>query len=376
MGNGAKNFKSHKIAIVCFATSWVDPWDQDSYRSFLSGSEESVLNICRVLTSQNHQVSVFANPPDHSIWSQEGSNPKYYKVDDFFNPIINKSLKFDLVIMWRRFDFNRIAPHLTDRIYLWLHDIPKAEKKTITLDARFKGTFFLSDFHQELYKKKYPELFDYPFVISGNGINKDHFPLEPQQRAIKKKPYRFAYISNWGRGLEILIYLWPRIYSHNKKAELYIYYGDQTYGLLTSERLNRLKWGIENLKDMGVTLVGAVGHERLAEDLTHEISSVLYPNPTLTETFCISIVKAMYAGCFIVSSLQGAVKEILCPGNYSVPHFNDLKYVDDFADLVIKMLDQLENKNDSFIQEQRLKNIEWAQKYTWEQVVQKWATLF
>jgi len=365
-----------KIAIVCFATDWVKPWDQDSYKSFLSGAEEAVINICNVMVKQDYLVSVFANPPFDSSWLREDSNPRYYRAEDFFDENLNKDFKFDHVIMWRRIDFDRVPIHITNNIYSWRHDIPSPNRKLSRLDKRFKGTFFLSKFQYDLYQKNHPELMKYPFVISGNGINLDHFPLTPENRILKKNKFRLAYISNWHRGLEAVIYLWPKIFKHNPNVELYVYYGDQTYGLMDEKRLNRLKKAMEAYKSMGVRVIGGVDHERLASDLAHEISVVIYPNTTLTETFCISIIKAMYAGCVVITSEMGALKEVLCPGNYTIESINSLEHVNEFGNLTLKTLDQIQEFESSFIQEQRKKNILWAKKYTWEAVFESWSSLF
>jgi hypothetical protein len=127
-------FKTKDIAILCFYQK-TTMWDQDSENDPIGGSEEAVINMCRILTRMGHRVFVFGNPPRNSRYLKPGSNPRYAESFDYLvkSPEINpfypdnvtrrpNGTQFDHVICWRHCNFLEASRH-SPNVYLWLVEL-------------------------------------------------------------------------------------------------------------------------------------------------------------------------------------------------------------------------------------------------------------
>lgn len=72
-------------------------------------------------------------------------------------------------------------------------------------------------------------------------------------------------------------------------AKLRIFYGRETWGNWSVEKMNQISQRIDQLKSKGVSEEGMVGHLKLAEALKNA-GILLYPCQTYSETFCIAVV--------------------------------------------------------------------------------------
>jgi len=211
------------IAIVCYKDKNVNPWDPDTIKNGIAGSEEAVINVTDLLIKKGNKVTVYGNPPKTSKYSH------YVDIDLLGN------IKHQVIIAWRRTDFSYLAQY-ANKVYFWPHDIPFNEIKSEELKY-LAGCFFLSKYQKLRYIEQNILINTIQYVICGNGINPSHFSNPLKQ---ERKPYSCAYISNYARGLTLLLDIWPTIKSKFPKATLDIYYGRNTFGLLNDEGLNKI----------------------------------------------------------------------------------------------------------------------------------------
>jgi glycosyltransferase involved in cell wall biosynthesis len=116
-----------------------------------------------------------------------------------------------------------------------------------------------------------------------------------------------SYTSTPFRGLQVLIHVYPEVRRQFPTAELEVfssmkvYYQEEEAGDSFAPLYHQCR------QTPGVRYVGSVNQPRLAEEL--KAASILaYPN-TFPETSCISVMEAMAAGLFVVTTEQGALPE-------------------------------------------------------------------
>ena len=63
-----------KIAILGYQNNLVAPWDPDTTKTGLPGSEECVVYASMELAKRGHEVIVFMDPPRNSIWKTKRQN--------------------------------------------------------------------------------------------------------------------------------------------------------------------------------------------------------------------------------------------------------------------------------------------------------------
>jgi len=347
--------KKPKLAIYC-GNGWMK-WDPNSVKKGISGSEEAVIYASEVLAKKGYQVTIYGCPPENSLYSVSNSNPRYINCSEFI-----KDSGFDILIVWRCQNFNDWTIGKAKYVYYWLHDIGTHDIP-FQVPKQTNGVFFLTDYH----RKTYPQI-DTSYCIAGNGIKIDHFV--PHWNS-KRDLYKCIYASNYSRGLNILLYVWPDIRKAVPKATLDIYYGRETYNTLDKTSLNEMIKLIESYKSLGVTEKGKVGHEELAKAMC-QASVWTYPCNNYSETFCITATKAQAAGMIPVCTDLGGLKETVNPLSSFIIK-NDIKTIagiNEFKNTVISTLMNIEQH-----EIKRNLCIDFAKNWTWEHVVDKWLEL-
>ena len=352
------------IAVLGYSSQLVAPWDPFSCDSGLPGSEECVVYATQELARQGHTVTVYMNPPVNSLWSASLINPRWIHVSQWSNP--NNTRRYDLVLMWRRYDMY-VGQQRGKIVFSWLHDSPNNVKDNF---PPFHGLCVLSQHHyQQL--AAIPQLTIIPHTISGNGLLLTQF-TEPMSFT---NSYSMGYFSNYARGLELLLYIWPTIRKEFPLATLDIYYGRETWGILSQERMNKLVAIIESYKTMGVTERGKVGHIALANAMQNT-SVWCYPCTDPGETFCITAVKCQAAGCIPVTTRIGALAETIhkdAPSIDSITNAADLML---YQQLLLQTLKRIRDSDPILLIQERRKYIAYGQQYTWKACIDKWLTLY
>lgn len=342
------------IAIMCYKIKLVGQWDIDSSLKGITGSEEAVIYASRILSEKGHQITVYGEPPDNSLHSLPFANPRFVNIDTFSND----GKKYDVIIFWRRTDFT-IAKNRGKYVLFWPHDPPTGKFAVEGLD----GCLFLSEYQRDKFYEINPDLREIPHTVCGNGFWQDQFPSP----AKFTNPYSCMYASNYSRGLEILLKIWPDIYAEFPQATLDIYYGRQTWGQLSKEKMAEIDTLIKNYEKKGVKEHGIVGHQVLA-DAMQTTSILAYPCISSGETFCITVLKAQVAGMVPVTTRIGALKETVSPEAPTLDMENDDLGKRKYRKLLLHTMRNIDNYD-------RNKFVEFGNKYTWENCVHCWLKL-
>jgi len=364
-----------RVAIVCTYDQRLLPWDPFTVTTGLTGSEEAVVYLGMELANFNCRVDIYAMPPRYSPWRLKIANPRYY---DAFMPL---SDGYDIIIVWRYPQLiPRVIPHGTT-ILLWPHDIlSQAHPELKGLD----GVLWLSQYQRQQYCRVDPQFSSYPNIIYGNGIPVPFRESESELYRTPRPPRSCIYGSNYGRGLSILLEIWPTIFERFPDVTLDIYYGANTWGTLSKEKEAKILKRIADLQPFGVREHGLVGHEELM--MAYARSSFwLYPC-IIPEVYCITALRAQYAGCIPVICRGEALNETVHPEAPSVNRStSDImclvqnidtltsttgqlpSFIQEYKDLLLRTLERAE----TITEKEREKYYLFAKDKTWESVAEK-----
>lgn len=335
------------IVIFTGIVPLVQPWDPDTIKKGITGSEEAVIYISQQLAALGYKVLVLGDPPEGSPHTLPNANPRFLNVNK-----ARFTEKFDAAIAWRMPSMGKQLKSIAKKVYLWPHDILYQHVTNEEIDF-FDDVFWLSDWQRRQWMTVNPNFAKFTRIY-GNGVKEEQFhPV--QERA---NPYSCIYGSNYARGLEILLDLWPCIQERQPKATLDIYYGWQHWGNLTPEKEVKMRKQVEKLSN--VTDHGLVSHEEL--NRAYGASSFWTYPCIAAETFCISGLRAQLAGAVPVIIQGSALPE-------TVRHGYKCSGPKDYLQTLLKAFDDAEkittedrHKMGNFIRK----------KYTWNQVASKW----
>lgn len=167
--------------------------------------------------------------------------------------------------------------------------------------------------------------------------------LEQLITAKQELPLTLAYTSTPGRGLELLLDVFPLVQSQFPECRLKIFSSMKVYQLDDAEDpYQELYQRFQCLP--GVEYYGSLPQEQLANELK-SVNILCYPN-TFPETGCIAVMEAMASGCQIITSDLGALSETTGGFATLIPITDDwYAYKIEFANAVIKAISEIIDKD-------------------------------
>lgn len=347
--------KQKSICIFTALFPNVKPWNPDSIQTGVTGSEEAVIYMSQQLAELGYKVDVvFYNGEAHdSPYSHPSANPRFIHVSQ-----IGTIDWFDAAVAWRMPCCGKLLRDVARKVYYWPHDRDNGEIQNEDIDA-YDDVLWVSQWQREQAISHSPGYSKFTKVF-GNGINEKQF--EPIKE--RSNPYSCIYASNYARGLETLLDLWPSIKEHEPRATLDIYHGWESSGWLTPEpdKEAKMRMQIATLPD--VFEHGKVGHEQLNQAYA-AASFWCYPC-NFWETFCISALRAQLSGAVPVIIEGSALSETVRTG------YKCSRPEDYFATLMRAFQDA-----EKITLEDRRKMGEFVLKeFTWREVACKWKNLF
>lgn len=341
-----------KLAIVTYHCLGMQQWDPESINSGITGSEESVIYISKELALLGYQVYVLGNPPPNSPHSKEEANPRYVGTD------FNDGTRFDIAISWRMPDAAEKLKKRSDLVYFWPHDTysyPLTKKQI----EDFDGVLWLSEWQRMDWIKYNPGFSQFKSIF-GNGIPPDQFAAVEE----RENPYSCIYGSNYARGLDLLLTIWPAVKQQYPLATLDIYYGWQHWGLLSREKEAEMRDKVIKLGPLGVKEHGLVSHEELNKAYGRA-SFWTYPC-VAPETFCITALRAQLSGAIPVIIDGSALVETVKSGYKCLNP-------EEYLSLLLKAMGEVDKYS---LKERKQLGEFILTDYSWKKIAEKWNSLF
>ena len=346
------------LVIHTGAIDWC--WDPRT-NTKISGSEVMAIRMAKKMVSLGYRVFLFGSflDDDHGIDHQCVDEGVQYIDYSYFAEFSMKYVIDHLVV-------SRFLSHLVYyenilNVYLWVHDIlPQIQKNSPlfqTHPVKFRGMMVLSPWHAEYVQQRMGTPSSLTWV-SRNAIEASRFVDDGQ---VVRQSFRFIYTSDAFRGLGHLLEMLPALHERYPQMELYVF-----------TRLEHLQdaWRKQIEEMPYVKLHPRVSQEQLA--LEWRKSDVwLYPTD-FEETYCISALEAMAAGCLVATTRLAGLKNTVGDRGITVdPPISSLSVRDELMKKLCFVLDRPDVK-ERYVQKAR----EWALRQTYDSLAVEWHRWF
>jgi hypothetical protein len=319
----------------------------------ISGSEYMAMNMAKEFAKKDYNVFVFGNFEGEGVDYQQIDEDVQYLDCKVFTSFATKYYIDYLIVS--RYTQNLVYYNNINQVYLWVHDItPLSGEHNIffqTHPKKFKGVITVSNWHKSIFMLKtgIPENM---VIVSRNAIYKERF-----KKVEKKIPYRFIYMSDATRGLNNLVDMIPKIKERYPQTTLVIYCKIEDVEDKTLKKIKTLEYITINPR----TTQDTISLELLKSDVW------LYPTE-FKETYCISALEAMAAGCLVATvKLAGLIDTV---GDRGITINPDESW-DLLLERLFNVLDDPDEKN------RYISNAaKWALDQTYEKLVIEWENFF
>jgi len=371
-----------KIANIIISDSWgeITP---EALNKGIGGRDGALIYLSREWAKQGHEVTSFVPVERGQRFGQgyEGDFPfsgyHEYIPLNLTKPML-ANFDWDVAIAWECpsvFADERVR----ERIKLKVTEMQVAHLSSYEQQALEKYCdvlAVLSEWAGDLLLHSGLEFDKENIQVFPNGVDIKRYPKEFVEQKLKSPVFdnpHFVYSSSPDRGLWQLLQSWPYIREEFPKAKLSVCYGVKKW-------TEHVKWAhsrpgemavqlIELMKQPGVTDLGKIGQDRLAE-LQMEADAWLYPLDSIqsTETGCITAIENAAAMNPIITTDCDCMEDEFGKIGTIVPLPFDAAQ---FAQAAIDVL-----HDEDFMEYQREAGREFAEKRDWGLISQQWLQYF
>jgi glycosyltransferase involved in cell wall biosynthesis len=293
-GDGLKNLpEADEVVISCLPGSCAYLWDDKVYKEKgIGGSETAAVEVAEFMANAGHKVIVFN---DRESVRVSPSGVEYRPNEEMKTYFLEKKPKVH--IAWRHNQKLTDAP-----TYLWCHDLTTRGGENHDV---YDKILCLTDFHKN-YVQIIQNIPEEKIQVTRNGIDPSRFV---GANLAAKNLNKVIFPSSPDRGLDRAINICEAARERSgHPIELHVFYGFD----------NLRKYGMGEMADFlegeckkrdWIKLHGNVEQRVLAKHMM-ESSVWLYPADFI-ETFCITAIEALSAGCYPVAREIGALKNTL-----------------------------------------------------------------
>jgi len=302
----------------------------------LGGTQSSVCFLLKYLAKE-HEVYLFNQCNNISV----DCNVKIYPLEKLE---LLLEMKPEFVIVVNDLTFNielltKLKENGSKFLVYFQHYIDQPISLTFTdqkLKHLYDGYIFVSNFQKERFIGTY-DLDDRKCYVLLNGIGE---PFEKLLMTEQKKERVITYCSTPFRGLHLLIDIFPKVKEKYPDLKMKIFSGMNLYQESNDETIKGIIEKLKTLKDVYVS--DGVSQTVLAKELEN-VMILAYPN-IFEETSCITVLQCMAAGCIILTSDLGALKETTYDNNFLINFDQSTeKYVEEFTKKLEYILDDYDN---------------------------------
>jgi glycosyltransferase involved in cell wall biosynthesis/GR25 family glycosyltransferase involved in LPS biosynthesis len=347
--------------IICFSIGYTPDFNQNLNGVY--GAEFALKNLAEEF-SNTHKVCIFG-----CMLNETCVNNVFYYNSNSLNKFMTENT-VEIMIISRYINHFLEFDNKAKKTYIWLHDtvahsawnglfMPQEGKFLLqNIIHKIDGIVVLTEWHKEFVKLHYSLDPDKIYII-GNAIDTSRY-----NKQVERVKNRFIYTSNPNRGLRELVFNFSKIKEKLPDAELWVYRGEDDFKGEYKDFLELMKT-IPYIKFMG-----RVDNNELVE---HQMKSDFWYYPTnWAETYCISALECMAAGCICITSNLAALKDTV--GDRGILLKNSIHSANYFEEAENKIV---EIANDDRLKEHfRSKGIEWARNQSWKLRAKEWLQLF
>jgi glycosyltransferase involved in cell wall biosynthesis len=339
--------KKMDLPIFCIVTDggW-EPWTgKDIETKGMGGSETWIIEMARHISeTRKFHVVVFCKTNTPEFYGSVGYNP----IEMFHEFITQTEVEHCVVSRYTQYIPVAIHSHVKN-IYVVFHDLLLPEL-VIPIDPKIKKIFGLSQWHQNLIKKTFPQ-FEVDYI--NYGVDQELFS---SKQKVKNK---FIYSSFPNRGLVVLLKLWPKIIKMVPDATLDIYCNleQEWVNTVAPEMMKEIK-NLLKINKTGIHVHGWVSKSVLAD--AWKCAEYLFYPCIFEETFCLTAMEAAISKTFVISNNLAALSETIHQRGLIV---NGNPLTQEWQEACISLLKGL---TETFKQQKIEENYQWAKERSWK----------
>jgi len=308
----------------------------------VGGTETVIIQAAKALAERGHDVSVYIKCNFPSIYDKV----RYYKFQDYVPS------EEDVLIGFENFPVNYNAAKV-------INYVNRPYTDDVLRYPNVDKIFVVSNWHRDLFASTLPAELVSKMEVIISGVA-DYFYMED----VEKQKYNISYSGHPGKGgMSSLVPVVERLKLRFKEAELHVYGGGALWGWNNDQYRPIYDKMIHN----GVLYHGQIGKEDLALRL-NQAKIYLYPVANHhKETFCLGILEAMAAGCVVIASNSGNVRNLVADKGFIIE--GDIQHYSWAMEATEKIAELFENPEllDKMGKESR----EYAKQFTWEKTAEQ-----
>ncbi|TAL09578.1 MAG: tetratricopeptide repeat protein [Nitrospirae bacterium] len=308
----------------------------------LGGSQSALCYLAEELGKRGHAVALY----NLTKTPGESCGVKCFNMTQ--TPVSEYS-QYDVVVILNLGDpevarLIRSAVETRTRILLWTQHNPNQPAVRGMADvgahSAWDGFIMVSRWQAEYYKQAFG-VHPARIKIIGNAVSpvfENLFTTLDAITAQKPWPPVMCYTSAPYRGLDVLIEAFPRIRAAIPGATLKVYSSMGAYGFAENQDDYAPLYARCRATE-GVEYIGSVAQSVLADELK-KATCLAYPS-IFRETSCISVMEAMVAGCIIITSDLGVLRETTAGfAHLLAPPSDRARHAELYADFAVGVLDR------------------------------------
>ena len=307
----------------------------------VGGTQTIIVNIARKLAKRGHEVTAYikCNFPD--IYD----GVKYYQHYDY------KPSGEDVLIGFEsfpKFDNAKKAFNWSTRIAI----------KDVAKYPDIDNLIVLSEWHRDRYASELPNELVKKMVVIEPGVRDRFF------QDTKKWEFSITYAGHpYKGGMEALIETAKRLKPKMPNCQIHAYGGGKLWGW--DDKQYRPLY--DKLVHSKILYHGQSGKERMIKQFNGS-QIFLYPTgKKIQETFCLVVLEAIAAGCVVIASDSGNIKNLIGDAGYIIQgNIKDYKWHLESVDKIMKLF-----HNHSLMNKLSKKAIKRAKEFTWQKTAEK-----
>ena len=308
----------------------------------VGGAETVLIQTAKALAKRGHEVSVYINCNFPDIYD----DVRYYKYFDYVPQFE------DVLVGFENFPAKHTAKKVVNFVNrFYTEDVqrfPDVDK--IIVVSQWHKDYFASLLHESLISK---------MSVVNPGVDESFF-----DSTIIKQPFNITYSGHPGKGaMPSLIPIMERLKPKLPQAQIHVYGGGGLWGW-DNDQYRPI---YNKLIKMRVSYHGQIGKDEMKIRL-NQAEIFLYPvGSHHKETVPLAILEAMAAGCVIIASDNGNIRNLVGDKGFVIAgDINHYTWSMEVVDKIVKLYN-----NPELIKELRDKSKEFARLYTWDRTAEE-----
>jgi len=312
----------------------------------VGGTQTTIVNVAKELAKRGHEVIVYVKCNFPDIYD----GVKYYQYYDY------KPLSEDILI-----GFESLPKiYSAGKVFNWstrvaIEDVvkyPSVDKLIVS-----------SEWHRDRYASELPNELVKKMVVIEPGVSDKFF------QDTKKWEFSITYAGHpYKGGMEALIETTRRLKPKIPNCQIHVHGGGGLWGW-DNEQYRPL---YDKLIHSKILFHGQGGKKRMISQFNGS-QIFLYPTgKKIQEAFCLVVLEAMAAGCVVIASDNGNIKNLVSDAGYVIQgSIKDYKWHLEAVEKIMKLF-----QNNSLMSELSKKAIKRAKEFTWQKTIDNLENLF